>query len=308
MEFPSLGDQCQNQSCNQIDFLPLQCKCGKTYCREHFNEHCLSGDCQLAPEPREVKFQSDDKIYKCSESGCKKGNLHEMLCNKCSKHFCIEHRFHPSCPEIDDETMAIKIEQLEAPRRQFREANKHLEEKITENIRKALQSSAKVKTASKIHLMRIKQKALGPKSVPVGNRVYFAVKKPLNPDPKPVTVVKNVDDINKLKNMESALNPDLKDTVPVFISSKWSLGRAIDSICDTCNVINNNNKMGETKLRLFRQLDGYCVSPSEMDVVISELLEKQVLLEGDKLVIEYVSRNVLSDLGDCTQIFLSNIE
>lgn len=39
---------------------------------------------------------------------------------------------HPnrSCPEIDDETMAAKVEQFAAPRRQFQEANKHLQEKV----------------------------------------------------------------------------------------------------------------------------------------------------------------------------------
>lgn len=35
-----------------------------------------------------------------------------------------------SCPEIDDETMAAKIEQFEAPRRQFQEANKFLQDKV----------------------------------------------------------------------------------------------------------------------------------------------------------------------------------
>lgn len=36
-----------------------------------------------------------------------------------------------SCPEIDDETMAAKIEQFEAPRRQFQEANQFLQEKVS---------------------------------------------------------------------------------------------------------------------------------------------------------------------------------
>lgn len=174
---------------------------------------------------------------------------------------------------------------------------------ITENIRKALQSSAKVKTASKIHLMRIKQKALGPKSVSSSDRVYFSIKKPLNLDPKKVEIVEN---INNIKPIESVtLDPDLKDTVPVFISTKWSLGRAIDSICDSCNIKNENNKAGDTKLRLFRQLDGYCISPLKMDVDISELLSKEVLLEGDKLVMEYIDNKVISGLDENTQIFLS---
>lgn len=94
MEFPTLGEHCQKEDCNQVDFLPLQCKCGKIYCRNHFNEHCTTGDCELAPKPREVNLQNDDQIFRCSYSGCRKGNLHEMLCKKCNKHFCIEHRFH----------------------------------------------------------------------------------------------------------------------------------------------------------------------------------------------------------------------
>ncbi|XP_023954299.2 AN1-type zinc finger protein 1 [Bicyclus anynana] len=303
MEFPSLGEHCQNKDCNQTDFLPLQCKCGIVFCRQHFLDHCLSGECSLAPKPKEVNFENEDQIYRCSSKGCKKGNLHEMLCNKCNKHYCIEHRFHPSCPEIDDETMAAKVEQFEAPRRQFREANKFLQEKITENIRKALQSSAKVKTASKIHLMRIKQKAQGPKSIPITDRVYFAIKKPTDMQSKAVTIV---NDESTIKCIESlTLDPDLKDTVPVFISKKWSLGRTIDSICDTCNIRNDNNKIGDIKLRLFRQLDGYCISPLKMDVDIEELLAKEVLLEGDKLVIEYIDSNVINNLVDNAQIFLT---
>lgn len=303
MEFPTLGEHCEFSYCNQTDFLPLQCKCSKTFCREHFNHHCLSGECELSPKPKEINLKNDSNIFRCSEKGCRKGNLHEMLCRKCEKHFCVDHRFHPSCPEIDDVTMAAKIEEFEAPRRQFREANKHLQDKITENIRKALQSTSKVKTASKIHLMRIKQKALGPKTIPVSDRVYFSVKKPVEISAKSVRVVQNEDHIVKLGTV--MLDPDLKDTVPIFIDRKWSLGRCIDSICEYCNVKNENNKMGVIKLRVFRQLDGYCVSPLKMDLEVNELMDQEVLIEGDKLVLEYIDNNVLNNLDDSCHLFLS---
>ncbi|XP_004923657.1 AN1-type zinc finger protein 1 isoform X1 [Bombyx mori] len=302
MEFPTLGENCQYPGCNQTDFLPLQCKCAKVFCREHFNTHCLSGECELAPQPKEVNLKKDDQIFKCSEKSCNKGNIHEMTCSKCNKHFCVEHRFHPSCPEIDDETLAAKIEQFEAPKRQFREANKHLQGMITENIRKALQSSAKVKTASKIHLMRIKQKASGPKSIPPSDRVYFAIRKPINMDAKPLKILQDEDHLIKLGTL--VLEPDLKDTVPVFISTKWSLGRAIDCICETCNIRNDNNKIGNIKLRLFRQLDGYCISPTAMDVEINELVNKEILLEGDQLLIEYIDSNSLASLDENAHVFL----
>lgn len=173
---------------------------------------------------------------------------------------------------------------------------------ITENIRKALQSSAKVKTASKIHLMRIKQKAKGPKTVPPKYRIYFAIKKPVNMEPKHVKIVNELENLNQIETV--VLDPDLKDTIPVFISSTWSLGRAIDSICDSCNIQNDNNKVGPTKIRIFRQLDGYCISPVKLDVEVQDLLKNEVLLEGDKLVMEYISTDILNSLHDTAQVFL----
>lgn len=151
--------------------------------------------------------------------------------------------------------------------------------------------------------MRIKQKAVGPKSVPAADRVYFAIGKPKNMDAKPVKVIKDIDNLVSIETV--TLDPDLKDSVGVFISSKWSLGRAIDSICDSCNITNDNNKMGRIKLRLFRQLDGYCISPLKMDVDIGDLMKQEVLIEGDKLVIEYIDSEILTSLDENSQIFLS---
>lgn len=151
--------------------------------------------------------------------------------------------------------------------------------------------------------MRIKQKAIGPKSVPPSDRIYFAIKKPQNMEPKPTKIIHEEDNLIKFESV--TLEPDLKDTVPVFISSKWSLGRAIDSICDSCNIKNDNNKMSDVKLRLFRQLDNYCISPLKMDVEVCELVKNEVLLEGDRLVVEYIDSKVLSDLEEHTQLFLS---
>lgn len=151
--------------------------------------------------------------------------------------------------------------------------------------------------------MRIKQKAVGPKTIPASDRVYFAIKKPVNMEPKPIRIVQEEDSITKFDSV--TLDPDIKDTVPVFISSKWSLGRAIDSICDSCNIKNDNNKISSVKLRLFRQLDSYCISPIKMDVEISELMKNEVLLEGDRLLIEYIDSNALSELEEHAQLFLS---
>lgn len=150
--------------------------------------------------------------------------------------------------------------------------------------------------------MRLKQKAIGPKSIPVKDRIYFAIGKPKNRDAKSVKIIKVVDNIDYIESL--TLDPDLKDTIPVFISSQWTLGRSIDSICDSCNIKNENNKQGDVKLRIFRQLDGYCISPLKMDVEISELIKQEILLEGDKIIVEYIATGVLSTLEDSAQIFL----
>lgn len=150
--------------------------------------------------------------------------------------------------------------------------------------------------------MRIKQKAIGPKSIPISDRAYFAIKKPINLSPKSVKIVKDIENLTYIESLH--LDPELKDTVPVFISTKWSIGRAIDSICDSCNIRNENNKIGDVKLRLFRQLDGYCIGPFRMDVEVLALMKEEVLLEGDKLVVEYIDCKSLTGLDETAQIFL----
>lgn len=151
--------------------------------------------------------------------------------------------------------------------------------------------------------MRVKQKAIGPKTIPASDRVYFAIIKPTNTEPKTARIVEDVNNLEPIDNI--TLNPELKDSIAVFISSKWSLGRAIDSICELCNISNDNNKIGDSKLRLFRQLDGYCISPVKMDVEISVLMKNEILIEGDRLLIDHISIEVLNSLGELSQLFIN---
>lgn len=122
-------------------------------------------------------------------------------------------------------------------------------------------------------------------------------------DPKPVKIIQSEENITLIESV--SLDPDLKDTIATYISSQWSLGKAIDSICETCNIKNDNNKISNIKLRLFRQIDGYCISPLRMDVEMNELIQRQVLLEGDKLVVEYIYKQVLDSLDENDQILLA---
>lgn len=127
MELPSLGESCQENSCKQLDFLPMKCDaCGKIYCRDHihYNTHSCPESykkdnqvpvCPLCNNPITVKkgelpdvivgrhidndCQSDlakkrRKIYtnRCSFKGCKQKELIPVNCDKCQKNFCLKHR------------------------------------------------------------------------------------------------------------------------------------------------------------------------------------------------------------------------
>lgn len=153
--------------------------------------------------------------------------------------------------------------------------------------------------------MRIKQKSIGDKTQPVTKRMYFAIKKPKNTDPKPVKIATKEDDF-KIDSI--TIDPDLKDATALYINADWSLGRALDGICELCKIKNVNNTPGSTKVKLFRCFDGYCISPSKNDVLISELVERRILQQGDKLTVEYVDTDMLNSLDENTQLFLELME
>lgn len=69
---------------------------------------------------------------------------------------------------------------------------------LEENLEKAKRKSKTAETANKVQLMRIKNKATGPKTVSVMDRVYFNIDHP--------------------KTMPSK-------TSPVFISKLWTVGK-----------------------------------------------------------------------------------
>ncbi|XP_062914739.1 AN1-type zinc finger protein 2A isoform X1 [Mobula hypostoma] len=129
MEFPDLGKHCSENSCKQLDFLPLKCDaCAQIFCKDHitYAQHkCTSSYkkdmqvpvCPLCNTPvpirrgempdirvgehidRECKSdpaQKKRKIFtnKCSKSGCKQKEMIKVTCDQCHLNFCLKHR-HP---------------------------------------------------------------------------------------------------------------------------------------------------------------------------------------------------------------------
>ncbi|XP_026981355.1 AN1-type zinc finger protein 2A isoform X1 [Sagmatias obliquidens] len=57
MEFPDLGKHCSEKTCNQLDFLPLECDaCKQDFCKDHFT--CAAHKCPFA-------FKKDVQVPVC---------------------------------------------------------------------------------------------------------------------------------------------------------------------------------------------------------------------------------------------------
>jgi len=130
MELPHLGEQCQAETCGQLDFLPIKCYgCHKKFCTDHFryenhqcpvrrNQDVQVPVCPLCDKPvptakgvspdttvsahidRDCKSDpavaKRNKIYtnKCSVKKCKQKEMMKVQCDKCKQSFCLKHR-HP---------------------------------------------------------------------------------------------------------------------------------------------------------------------------------------------------------------------
>lgn len=123
MEFPHLGQHCNEATCNRLDFLPVKCdSCDKVFCATHYNyeRHNCPGAhkknfqvpiCPLCGEPVptapgvepdltvsqhiDKQCKSDSKkIYtnRCHAKGCKRKELIPVQCSQCKLNFCLRHR------------------------------------------------------------------------------------------------------------------------------------------------------------------------------------------------------------------------
>ncbi len=116
--------------------------------------------------------------------------------------------------------------------------------------------------AAKVQLMKLKMKAKGAKSVPTDERIYFGVK-----------------------------SAKCHTMTPIFVSSKWSLGKVIDVFADTIGLENSNNVCGASKLKIFRNIDGGLVS-TDLEKCVEEAIKDQLIFNGDMLIIDYVDENI----------------
>ena len=94
-------------------------------------------------------------------------------------------------------------------------------------------------------------------------------------------------------------------TKGVFVNKSWGFGKILDTISDLCGVVNQNNFGGENtkKLRLFRHSTGEILMPDNFNVVLTDLINSEQVLNGETLILEYLEADKLDN--DDTNLELS---
>ncbi|XP_042893769.1 AN1-type zinc finger protein 1-like [Penaeus japonicus] len=255
MELPDLGKQCSASTCQQLDFLPIECQfCNKIFCKEHFppDYHGCTGDYNKVVT--EVVGQGGT-LHLCQLPECKDGELTPVICPGCSKNFCLRHRH-----QVDHQCPAY--EPPVNPMAEAAEKIQKITERLGSNASSKGQGRKSDKLSAKVQLMKLKQKSSGQQSLPQEERVYLMILLP------------------KCHGVTSQ---------PVFLSHHWTVGKAIDTIATIARVPNRNNVLGADKLLLFRASDGSRLG--SMEAKLKLLLDDQQLFNGQTLILEYMGQD-----------------
>lgn len=106
MDLLEIGSQCSHSSCDQVDFLPILCRCNKYFCRHHIASDLHSCSVDISPNATLASFH---KLQRCAVDVCGRPSLNAFhsndfnskpTCSQCRKSFCADHR-HPEshdCP------------------------------------------------------------------------------------------------------------------------------------------------------------------------------------------------------------------
>eukprot|EP00051_Salpingoeca_urceolata_P008533 m.106827 g.106827 ORF g.106827 m.106827 type:complete len:271 (-) comp15804_c0_seq1:136-948(-) len=227
MELPHLGAQCSMPSCKQLDFLPVKCSaCQKSFCAKHGSR--TSHGCSASSTVRAPTDAGVVNPTPC-EDGCCAPDCSQpaaTTCIKCNIRVCVSHRHPPAhaCGSVvaDNQAKKERVAAVAQAKQHYTEAVQAAKAK---RASKPLSAKAQ-KMAAKVALMKIKGKAIGDKSIPQDKRLYLLVfYHPADAGPKPGT--------------------------PLFVSSRWASGKALDKMASKLGVPNRNNEADAPKLCLF---------------------------------------------------------
>uniref|UniRef100_A0A1I7YC78 AN1-type zinc finger protein 2A n=1 Tax=Steinernema glaseri TaxID=37863 RepID=A0A1I7YC78_9BILA len=148
-EFPDFGVHCAQETCNQLDYLPVRCDmCSKSFCSAHssYEEHnCLKSrvkDIRVPtcpkcskPVPTAKNEKFEDRLKKhldnncveiktkifhsyCGVEKCRRKELLPITCTMCKNQFCLAHRHTEShdCKAKEDTRKFIRKGPFLVPR------------------------------------------------------------------------------------------------------------------------------------------------------------------------------------------------
>ncbi|KAG9478671.1 hypothetical protein GDO78_012362, partial [Eleutherodactylus coqui] len=140
---------------------------------------------------------------------------------------------------------------------------------------KVRRGAKNAETAAKVALMKLKLHALGDKSLPQSERIYFQVYLPKGGKEK---------------------------SKPMFFCKKWSIGKVVDCAASIADLKNDNNRADAKKLRVCQAETGAAL-PMDSSVEMWLSSAENPLYNGGNIIIEYLV-NECNDLGDAS-VYLS---
>lgn len=128
MELTNIGAHCSIPHCKQLDFLPLECKCKKLFCTQHYNAHITT--CEAVVDNVATELKNIQDVYKCSEPNCNDTSIVPLICDKCGLHLCIAHRHVVECSKPNPEDLIAEKEKWTAPVNEFCKAKSIVDKQV----------------------------------------------------------------------------------------------------------------------------------------------------------------------------------
>jgi len=288
-EFYNVGKHCDHATCHQRDFLPFTCElCKKTLCLEHrdFADHsCIKIEEQLAEstvpvcpvcdKPVSKKYPTEDNNIvisrhwdngecsnkakpkksnklRCHHAGCNQSKL-LLDCKSCQQSYCLTHRLQ------EDHTCVAKTNTMATTLRSIhreREIKKLYNEFKVQPIRNKKSYIKKRRPVDVVEFSNSWSTSItsGPDKLNMeeSNKVYVSVYLP----------------------QDSKIQP-----LKMYFDTKWSIGKALDSLSDFVNISNHNNKLpedSEQRLNLYF-LNAKEIHPLNNSITFGELVLNEII-------------------------------
>lgn len=276
-----VGQHCQYEYCNDLDFLPFLCQsCGRRFCLEHRTE--LSHKCSNAgawAERRRLAQQAKPSIGggkqlrdKVSEKPCATPSCKTVVgtsltpgvhCTTCNRDYCLKHRLKEDhdCKNLiplgarPATTVDLAGQRAKGALDRLKAWGSSKKEQAGRSLPKPKPSTA---SSRLIAVNNLKKSAKGDAKVPVEKRVYLYVE----------------------AEAETAKAKFPKGEF--FYSKDWVVGRLLDAAARSLQVQNINNQSSDErdKLRLFHVEGGRLLDYSEKIGAALQSGNTVVLLRG----------------------------